>query len=272
MPALLTDEQWEVIKPLLPPRHPSPKGGRRPVPDRQCLQGILFVLRSGVAWQLLPTEMGCGAGSTCWRRFRDWTAAGVWAKAHAQLVQALGRQGLLNLERAVADCASLRAQKGGRTPAPTPPTAGKEAANATSSPTPRGVPLVVRTGPANQREEQWLIPMLKALPPVVGPRGGRPRRQPKAVQADRGYGFPWIIRAVRALGIRSLLAPRGAPHGSGLGTTRYVVERTLSWFGNPRRLKLCDERTGAHFQAFHELAACTILANRLRAAKQTVLK
>ena len=121
----------------------------------------------------------------------------------------------------------------------------------------------MRIGPANQRDEELLVPMLQAIPPIPGPRGGRPRRKPKSVQGDRGYGFGWIIAAVRAMGIKSLLARRGSGHGSGLGKTRYVVERTLAWMGSPRRIKLCYERFGEHFQAFHELAACVICANRL---------
>jgi transposase len=123
MPALVTDELWGAIAPHLPPRPPSPKGGRPPVPDRSALAGILFVLREGLRWQSLPAEMGCGSGSTCWRRFAAWTAAGVWDRAHEHLLAALGERGLLNLERAVIDSASTRAQKGGRTPARTRPTA-----------------------------------------------------------------------------------------------------------------------------------------------------
>jgi transposase len=133
MAALLPDELWQAIEPLLPRHPPSPQGGRKRVSDRQCLIGILFVLRSGVPWELLPQEMGCGSGVTCWRRFHEWTQAGVWDKAHRQLVQALGRRGQINLERAVIDCASLRAVKGGRTRARTPRTAAKKAANVTSS-------------------------------------------------------------------------------------------------------------------------------------------
>jgi transposase len=122
MPALVTDELWGAIAPYLPPRPPSPKGGRPPVEDRKALAGILFVLREGLRWQSLPTEMGCGSGSTCWRRFAAWTAAGVWDKAHTHLLAALGERGLVNLERAVIDSASTRAVKGGRTLAPTRPT------------------------------------------------------------------------------------------------------------------------------------------------------
>jgi transposase len=121
MPALVTDEIWGAIAPHLPAHRPSPKGGRPRVDDRAALAGILFVLREGLRWQSLPTEMACGSGSTCWRRFEEWTAAGVWGKAHADLLAALGERGLLDLERAVLDSASTRAVKGGRTPGRTRP-------------------------------------------------------------------------------------------------------------------------------------------------------
>src|SRR5436305_9464019 len=122
MPALVTDELWEAISPHLPDHPTDPRGGRPRVPDRRALAGILFVLREGLRWQSLPAEMGCGSGSTCWRRFAEWTAAGVRDKAHADLLAALGERGALNLERAVIDSASTRAQKGGRSPGPTPRT------------------------------------------------------------------------------------------------------------------------------------------------------
>ena len=123
MPALVTPELWEAVAAYRPEHPPDPRGGRPRVDDRRALAGILFVLREGLRWQSLPAEMGCGSGSTCWRRFAEWTAAGVWDRAHAHLLAALGERGLLNLERAVLDSASTRAVKGGRTPAPTRPIA-----------------------------------------------------------------------------------------------------------------------------------------------------
>lgn len=122
MPYLVSDELWAAVAPHLPARPPSPKGGRPRADDRAALAGVLFVLREGLRWQSLPREMGCGSGSTCWRRFAEWTAAGVWGKAHAALLAALGARGAVNLERAVVDSASSRAQKGGGTPARTRPT------------------------------------------------------------------------------------------------------------------------------------------------------
>jgi transposase len=127
----VSEKLWKVIEPLLPEHQPSPKGGRPPVPHRACLEGIILVLRTGMAWQDLPTRLGYGSGSTCWRRFRDWTELEVWSQLHQRLLRVLGRRGKLNLQRAVIDSASLRALKGGRTPAPIPPIAGNQGANAT---------------------------------------------------------------------------------------------------------------------------------------------
>src|SRR5215469_14940791 len=128
----VTETLWRSIAPLLPEHEPSPKGGRPPVPDLACLEGIIFVLKTGMPWQMLPTELGYGSGSTCWRRFHAWTQLGVWPQLHQRLLRVLGRNGRIHLERAVIDSASVRALKGGRTPARTPPTAVNAAANATS--------------------------------------------------------------------------------------------------------------------------------------------
>jgi hypothetical protein len=129
-----------------------------------------------------------------------------------------------------------------------------------------GIPLVVRTGPANQPDAELALEMLDTIPACAGSRG-RPRRRPKRFQGDGAYGTKAIIREVVARRINSLLAFYGKvrEHGSGLGRTRYVFERTLSWVSNYRRLKLCYERWPEHFQAFHELAACLICGNRIDA-------
>jgi transposase len=127
-----TEELWAALQPHLPVR-PSyrPKGGHPFCDDRAALRGILYLLREGCKWQKIPSQsLDCPSGSTCWRRFRDWTGAGVWTRAHHQLLDLLGEDGVLNLERVVVDSASVRAQKGGRTPDATPRIAAKRAANA----------------------------------------------------------------------------------------------------------------------------------------------
>jgi transposase len=130
----LHDELWQALVAHLPPRprDHNPKGGRPRKGDRDCLRGILYVLREGCRWQKLPSKaLDCPSGSTCWRRFRDWTAAGLWRHAHLQLLDLLGDEGLINLERIVIDSASVRAQKGGYTPDRPPWIGAKRAANGT---------------------------------------------------------------------------------------------------------------------------------------------
>ena len=112
---LLPDALWAQIEPLLPKHKPSPKGGRPPLSDRAALTGILFVLRTGIPWEYLPQEMGCGSGMTCWRRLRDWHHAGVWHELHALLLDHLAYADQLDWTRASLDAASVPAplaQKG----------------------------------------------------------------------------------------------------------------------------------------------------------------
>jgi transposase len=130
---LLPDDLWAVIKPLLPPEPPKPKGGRPRVPDRAALTGILFVLRSGTPWELLPQEMGCGSGMTCWRRLRDWQKAGVWEKLQRVLLDRLGRRNAINFRRAALDSASVAAKRGARRQARTRRTGARQAPSVTSS-------------------------------------------------------------------------------------------------------------------------------------------
>jgi transposase len=129
MAALVPNKLWNEIEPLLPKQTPSPKGGRPPVSNRAALAGIIFVLKSGVPWNLLPTEMGCGSGVTCWRRLQQWTQLGVWPELHRRLLRRLGKRGAIRLSRAIIDSASVRAVFGGTIPDPIPRIARKRAVN-----------------------------------------------------------------------------------------------------------------------------------------------
>nr|WP_256445713.1 IS5 family transposase [Skermanella sp. TT6] len=133
---LVSDELWAVVAPLLPSRPPRPKGGRPPVDDRAALTGILFVLRSGIPWEMLPQEMGCGSGMTCWRRLRDWQASGVWERLHHVLLDRLGKANAIDWSRAALDSASVPAKREAGRPGRTRPTAASRARSATSSSTP----------------------------------------------------------------------------------------------------------------------------------------
>ena len=138
--ALVDDDLWTRIEPLLPKRKRRDRqhAGRKPIADRAVLTGILFVLRSGIPWNMLPKEMGCGCGSTCWRRLVRWQRAGVWKRLHGALLTELGRRGELDLARAVVDSSSLRALRGGKKLDRTLPIAARPGRNITFLPTPRG--------------------------------------------------------------------------------------------------------------------------------------
>jgi transposase len=112
-PWIVSDELWELVEPLLPKverrfRYP----GRKRLPDREALQGILFVLHTGIAWTHLPRELGFGSGVTCWRRLDEWQRAGVWEKLHALLLARLRAAGELEWSRAVVDSSHVQAKKG----------------------------------------------------------------------------------------------------------------------------------------------------------------
>lgn len=131
---LLDDQLWALMEPLLPKPKVRRKRfpGRKPISHRQALTGILFVLKTGIPWEYLPKELDCGSGMTCWRRLRDWQAAGTWQRIHECLLAKLRQADQIDWSRAVVDSASVRAVGGGKKQDPTPPTARKKAVSITS--------------------------------------------------------------------------------------------------------------------------------------------
>jgi transposase len=121
MQVLVSDELWEVIAPLLPRvrRRARWRGGRPRVDDRAVLTGIIFVLKSGIPWNMLPRELGCGSGVTCWRRLRDWQKAGVWTRLHRVLLDRLGAADRIDWSRAALDSQTVPAKRGAREPGAT---------------------------------------------------------------------------------------------------------------------------------------------------------
>lgn len=113
---ILDDELWAEMAPLFPPDPPRPKGGRPRVPHRAVLTGILFVLRTGIPWEDLPQKLGCGSGMTCWRRLRDWQAAGIWERIHHMLLGRLSERGAIDWSRAALDSTSVPTKKGATRP------------------------------------------------------------------------------------------------------------------------------------------------------------
>jgi transposase len=129
----------------------------------------------------------------------------------------------------------------------------------------QGTPLAVSLTGGNRHDVTELIPLLDAIPPIAGQRG-RPRSRPKRLFADRGYDFDKYRRLLWKRGIKPVIARRGAPHGSGLGQTRWVVERTFAWLHQFKRLRIRYEHRADLHQGLLELACSIICLRRLRKA------
>src|SRR3989442_8666051 len=112
-PWIVRDGLWQRFEPLLPRRERRFRyPGRRRLDDRAALQGILFVLQTGIAWRHLPSELGFGGGSTCYRRMDAWQRAGVWERLHEVLLAELRTCGEIEWSRAIADSSHVQAKKG----------------------------------------------------------------------------------------------------------------------------------------------------------------
>jgi len=112
---LVSDELWQLVEPLIPRverRYRFP--GRKRIDDRKVLTGILFVLQTGIPWEYLPKEMGCGSGMTCWRRLKEWQEAGVWQRLHELVLAKLREVDRIDWSRAVIDSSHIRAVGGAR--------------------------------------------------------------------------------------------------------------------------------------------------------------
>jgi transposase len=258
--SLLTEELWTRIEGFLPePSSPGPNGGRPPIDNRTALEGILFVLKTGIQWEDLPSQFGC-SGMTCWRRLRDWQELGVWDSLHRSLLSELRASDKIDWERAVIDSASLRSVGGGEKTGPNPTDRRKLGSKHHVIVDSQGVPLAVSVTAANRNDVLEIIPLVADLPYVAGKRG-HPRQRPNKLQGDRGYDGESVRTVLRWLGIEPILAKKNTEHGSGLGVTRWVVERTLAWLHNYRRLRVrWERRHDIHF-AFVKLATSLICLN-----------
>jgi transposase len=261
---ILDDELWQIIEPLLPKpkrrrfRYP----GRKPISNRQALTGILFVLRTGIAWNMLPQELGCGSGMTCLRRLHAWQKAGVWKKLHETLLVRLQQADNLDWSRAVVDSSSVRAIHGGDDTGANPTDRAKRGSKHHMISEAHGIPLAVFLTGANAHDLTQLKSLVLKIPPVRGKRG-RPRQRPRRVQGDRGYDSEPHRQWLRDKGIEPVLAKRNTEHGSGLGVYRWVIERSLSWLHQNKRVRMRDDRSGDIHLAFLTLAAALICFNFL---------
>jgi transposase len=225
--ALLPDRLWDLVEPFLPILPRRPQGGRPRVSDRACLTGIVFVLRSGILWQMLRQELGCGSRLTCWRRLRDWHRAGVWDLLHFALLDRLARSDQIDWSRAIVDSCSIRAVYGGDQTGPDPTDRAKRGSKRHLVCDGRGGPLAVRLTGANRNDSQEA-------------RGTTPWPSPLALEWKNR------IHQRRLCGRGSRLRCRGNPiwvaisrHPAAIGDAPHEARQ---WFGSltlGRRADIC---------------------------------
>jgi transposase len=259
MKPLVSDGLWEHVAPLLPP---PPKRwfrfpGRKPLDYRKVLTGILFVLKTGIAWDDLPAELGCGCGKTCRQYLQRWAKAGVWQQLHAVFLAELNEADLIDWERALIDASFLKAPEGGEETGPNPTDRSKSGSKHHVMTDAQGIPLATLTTAANVNEVTKAYDLLKNVPPVGGKPGPK-RRKPDRLQGDRGYDSEPLRTLLRQMGIVPILAKRYTEHGSGLGVYRWFVERTISWLHQFGRLRRRLDRLVELQNAFLDLASALI--------------
>ena len=188
MKPLVSDALWKRLEPLLPP--PPPRRfrfpGRKPLDYRKILTGILFVLKTGIAWDDLPADLGCGCGKTCRSYLQAWQQAGVSHQLHAVLLAELNGADAIDWERAVIDASFAKAPEGGEDTGPNPTDRSKSGSKHHVMTDAQGVPLAATVTAANVPEITQVFTTLDDMPPVGGKPGPK-RQKPDRLQGDRGY-------------------------------------------------------------------------------------
>ncbi|UJH74919.1 IS5 family transposase [Burkholderia cenocepacia] len=258
-----------MIEPLLPVVKPRAKSdpGRPRVLDRVALNGILFVLRTGIRWNHLPTRMGFGSGVTCRRRLDDWQKTGAWDRLHELLRDKLRATGQFDLSYAAVDSSSVRAVGAGGKTGPNPTDRAHPDSKNHILVDSNGIPVVAILIGANANDVTQLLPRIDSIPSIRGVRG-RALQKLGVVYADRGYDSKRHRRALCERGIRPVIAQRRIEHGSGLGAYRWVVERTHSWLHYFRRLGIRFDRRADIHEAFLKLGCSLVCWNIVRRVEQ----
>lgn len=258
---LVDEALWREIAPLLLApkarrrRHP----GRKPIDDRLALMGIVFVLKTGIAWEDLPQELGCGSGMSCWRRMRAWLAARSVGPAANPADRAPGPRGENRLVSRHGGFQQRARGFWGTQTGPNPVDRAKPGSKHHLLTDAGGIPLGTAISAANHHDSRYFFPSLIGLP-------ARLRAKIASLYADRAYDCAAFRERLRAEGIEPFLAQRGTADGSGLGRHRWVVERSISWLHQFRRLRIRQERHGYMHRAFLSPAASLIAARHLESS------
>lgn len=255
--ARMPERFYELACSFLPAeKEIGPRGGRPRTPHHTVLKVIWFVLVTGCRWKDVPQELGC-CGETARTRLQAWERAGIWSQLHQLFLTMLNQQQELHLETAIIDSTQVRAFGGGDATGPSPVDRRKKGTKYTLLVDREGVPLVIRTAPANSSDHCEIMPTVVNFP-VVGGKPGRPRQHPKRLYADAGYDCEATRTLLRWLGIQPHIRYRTKEHGSHLGRVRWVVERTISWIKGLRRMRVRYDRSKTTVDAWTSIAAAVV--------------
>jgi transposase len=258
------DEMWERTEPLLPPDVSKPKGGRPRNDNRQMMDNIFYVLRTGIQWKALPRHLG--AGSSVHDRFQEWRQAGVFRAMWAAGLMEYDRVKGIEWEWQAMDGAMTKAPLGGAGTGANPTDRGKTGTKRSLLTEGRGVPLGVAVDGANRNDMKMVRPTLEAQ---VVERPKPTKKKPQNLCLDKGYDFDEVRDILAAFGYTPHIRARGEEAEAkkkvpGYRARRWVVERTHSWMNRFRRLLIRWEKKVENYLAMLELA-CAFIA--FRAAK-----
>lgn len=228
------------------------------MPDRLCLQGILFVLYNDIAWQLLPLETGFGT---------DLLAppgavaeSGSLRPAPPALARGAERSRRTRLVTCVRGRFPRPREKGGADTGPSPVDRRKTGSKHHLICDGRGTPLKVITTAANVNDVTKTLALVDGIPPVAGRRG----RRPEAPLGDKGYDSNPNRDELRRRRILPAISRKASPNIKGIGKLRYVVEQTFALLHHFKRLAVRWERRTELHDAFVSLACSLICYRRLK--------
>ena len=207
-PWVVDDELWELVEPLLPrPVRRFRYPGRQRLDDRAVLQGILFVLHTGIGWEHLPQELGFGSGMTAWRRLHAWQEAEVWQRLHLVCCWSGCRPRVRSTGAARSSTPPTCRQKRGGWLGPSPVDRGRAGVKHHVLTDARGL-LLAWACDRRQPQRRHAVGAARRRDPGRTRPIGRPRKRPDRVLADRGYDHDKYRRLLRARGIAHSIARR----------------------------------------------------------------
>ncbi|MGH8063760.1 MAG: IS5 family transposase [Candidatus Entotheonellia bacterium] len=256
----IPDELWEWIEPLLPPRKPHPLGCHRPrVDDRQAMDAIFFVLRTGCQWNAL-NHPGICSSSAAHRRFQEWSAAGVFLKLWKSGLAAYEVLKGIDWEWLAMDGAMTKAPLGGKKVGKNPTERGKIGIKRSVLTDGGGVPIGLAVEGANRHDFKMARETIESIPverPEPAPN------MPQGMCLDKGYDYDEVRDLLTEFGFTAHIRARGEEakalkQEAGSKARRWVVERTHSWMNRFRRVLIRWDKKVRNYLACLHLACAYI--------------